>query len=618
MFSNIRFILLYFLVLCGLTNVVVAGAYEFQIDGEDVVIDDSSFADSVVSYTAGTGTEAPYNDPQAALGIPDYSGSGSNIIAGESAGLGDGGELILQFTDNAFTTSGDDTVDIWVFEVGQYVEGTEVSISKDGVNWILIGEIGGATYGIDIDAYLGNGVELWEQYYYVKLKDLNDGLSPSPYAGADIDAVAAISNEILIDTHKPVAVTGPDQTLDEGSTVTLDASGSYDPDDDPITYLWAQVSGSSVTLSDNTAAKPTFTAPQVGVSGETLTFKLTVTDDGGLYSEALCIINITDIEVATPNIPPVANAGPDQKNIVTGNTVRLDGSNSYDPDSGVIQTYAWTQISGVAVTLSNSSAINPTFIAPYVGTSGDSLVFRLVVTDEGGLQSSDKCIVSVNSKNSSPIADAGDNQTVNSGDLVILNGSGSSDPDTGDVIKYRWRQISGTTVILSDYVAEMPTFTAPSLDRDDVLYFELTVTDNGGLIAVDTCIVNVVAGSNQPPVADAGPESATVVEGTTVTLDGSGSSDPDGNVITYRWTQKSGNPVSLSDPLSSKPTFLAMDVDANGAELVFELIVEDTGGLQGADTITIAITDSTQSVPEEDDDGGSGGGCFISTIARFF
>jgi hypothetical protein len=354
------------------------------------------------------------------------------------------------------------------------------------------------------------------------------------------------------------------------------------------------------------------------VSGETLTFKLTVTDDGGLYSEALCIINITDIEVATPNIPPVANAGPDQKNIVTGNTVRLDGSNSYDPDSSVIKTYAWTQISGVAVTLSNSSAINPTFIAPYVGTSGDSLVFRLVVTDEGGLQSSDKCIVSVNSKNSSPIADAGDNQTVNSGDLVILNGSGSSDPDTGDVIKYRWRQISGTTVILSDYVAEMPTFTAPSLDRDDVLYFELTVTDNGGLIAVDTCIVNVVAGSNQPPVADAGPESATVVEGTTVTLDGSGSSDPDGNVITYRWTQKSGNPVSLSDPLSSKPTFLAMDVDANGAELVFELIVEDTGGLQGVDTITIAITDSTPSVADEDDDGGSGGGCFISTIARFF
>jgi len=620
MLHNIKLVFLCFLLLAGSTNIAAAETYIFQIDGNDVEINTTSFADSVVSYTAGANTASPYNDPLNSLGIPDekpVSSGTTPLKPDEAVSLGDGGELILEFTDNAFTTSGDDTVDIWVFEVGEYVEGTEVSISKDGVSWISIGTIGGSTYGVDIDAYLGSGVELWEQYYFVKLKDLNNRLSPSPYAGADIDAVAAISNEVLIDSHTPVAVTGPDQTVPEGSTVTLDATGSYDPDDDPVTYLWEQISGTSVALSNNTDDQPTFTAPEVSASGGSLTFKLTVTDDGGLYSEASCIVNVTNMP--TGNIPPVANAGSDQKNIVEGNIVLLDGSNSYDPDSGVIQSYAWTQISGVAVTLSNSSAVKPTFVAPYVGTSGDSLKFRLVVTDGEGLQSSDQCIVSVNSKNRSPIANAGTDQTFGPGDLVTLDGSGSSDPDTGDVIKYRWRQISGTTVILSDYVAEKPTFTAPSLTSDDVLYFELTVTDNGGLISVDTCIVNVMTGSNQPPIADAGPESATVAEGTTVTLNGSGSSDPDGDVITtYRWTEKSGPPVTLSNPVSVQPTFVAPEVGVGGAEIVFELIVEDDGGLQGSDTITVTITDVPTTPGSGDGGGGGGGGCFISTSVGLF
>ncbi|MFO7560669.1 MAG: REJ domain-containing protein [Desulfobacterales bacterium] len=615
MLHKIKLIFFCLLLVAGTVNTAFAETYLFTMDGKEVEIDTTSFADRVESFTAGANTALPYSDPQYSLGIPDYSGS-VPLDPYEAVSLGDGGELVLEFTDNALTTSGDDTADLWVFEVGYYHEGTEVSISKDGVNWIPIGSIWGGTYGVDIDAYLGNGVELWEQYYFVKLTDLNEGKSDSPYAGADIDAVAAISNEILIDSHTPVAVTGPDQTVPEGDTVTLHATGSYDPDDDPITYLWEQVLGPVVTLSDNTDDQPTFIAPQVNEAGASLTFKLTVTDDGGLYSEALCIVNVTNIP---GNIPPVANAGPDQENIVEGDTVRLDGSNSYDPDTGVIQSYAWTQISGVAVTLSSSSAIQPTFVAPYVGTSGDSLKFRLVVTDEGGLQSSDTCIVSVNGKNRSPIADAGDDQTVGPGNIVILNGSGSYDPDTGDVLKYRWRQISGTTVSLSDTVAVSPTFTAPLLTSDDVLHFELTVTDNGGLVSVDTCIVNVTSGLNQPPVADAGPDEMTVTEGATVTLDGSGSSDPNaGDEITYRWTQKSGIPVTLFDPLSAQPTFVAPAVGESGAELVFELTVTDKSGLQGVDSITVKITDTVPGPPGDDGGGDSGGGCFISSVVGFF
>ena len=78
----------------------------------------------------------------------------------------------------------------------------------------------------------------------------------------------------------PVADAGPDQTVDEFDTVTLDGSSSFDPDGIIISYFWEQTgSGTSVTLSDQTAIRPTFVAPDVDPSGETLTFKLTVTDN---------------------------------------------------------------------------------------------------------------------------------------------------------------------------------------------------------------------------------------------------------------------------------------------------------------------------------------------------
>jgi hypothetical protein len=212
--------------------------------------------------------------------------------------------------------------------------------------------------------------------------------------------------------------------VDEGVTVTLDGSNSSDPDGDISTYFWEQTGGLSVTLSDSSAAQPTFTAPDVGSGGESLTFQLTVTDSGGLQSTATCIVNVSWI-----NLPPTANAGPNQT-VNEGVTVTLDGSNSSDPD-GNISSYQWTQISGSSVTLSSSTAAQPTFTAPNVGPSGESLTFQLTVTDSGGLQSTDTCIVNISWINLPPTADAGPDQTVSAGDTVTLDGFNSTDPDDG-------------------------------------------------------------------------------------------------------------------------------------------------------------------------------------------
>ncbi|MEM3093007.1 MAG: phospholipase D-like domain-containing protein, partial [Candidatus Nitrosocaldus sp.] len=75
----------------------------------------------------------------------------------------------------------------------------------------------------------------------------------------------------------PIANAGSDQTVDEGTLVTLDGSSSYDPDGDALTYQWEQIQGPSVTLSDPSSPTPSFTAPFVDVI-TTLKFRLTVSD----------------------------------------------------------------------------------------------------------------------------------------------------------------------------------------------------------------------------------------------------------------------------------------------------------------------------------------------------
>jgi hypothetical protein len=112
------------------------------------------------------------------------------------------------------------------------------------------------------------------------------------------------------------------------------------------------------------------------------------------------------------------------------------------------------------------------------------------------------------------------------------------------------------------------------------------------------------------PVANAGTDQ-TVDEGNTVTLDGSGSVDPKGGNLSYKWVQLVGTPVLLSDDQAEKPTFSAPDVGSSGDTLIFELTVTDEGVLDSTDTTGIEVHNPASGGGS----GGGGGGCFISTAA---
>ena len=115
-------------------------------------------------------------------------------------------------------------------------------------------------------------------------------------------------------------------------------------------------------------------------------------------------------------------------------------------------------------------------------------------------------------------------------------------------------------VTLSDNTSTTPTFTAPDLAMQDHVDLVFQLTANDGLLNSGPSYVTIrVDRLTIAPVASATPASA--FEGDAVTLDGSGSSDPNMDFLTYTWEQTTGVPVTLT-PLGSNATFTAPAVSA--------------------------------------------------------
>lgn len=310
----------------------------------------------------------------------------------------------------------------------------------------------------------------------------------------------------------PIANAGDQFSVNEAQPVMLDGSGSSDPDNDLLTYSWAQIGGPQATLSDSTAVNPTFTAPLVAIGGATLTFQLTVTANGASDTDT---VSVTVVNV---NHPPVADAGYDQS-IAEGSPVTLHGEASFDIDADAF-TYAWVQVGGPvvpAVTLVGADTKNPTFTAPYYGTSGApgvvaTLVFQLTVADGFPADAPapgytfahvvDTVTVAITNVNNAPSADAGTDQTVDENSAVALSGAASSDPDS-DPLTHAWVQVGGPVVILDGATTAAPSFLAPFVGVGGAdLTFALTVDDGYGGIHTDTVVVHV-QNANDAPLADA-------------------------------------------------------------------------------------------------------------------
>ena len=279
--------------------------------------------------------------------------------------------------------------------------------------------------------------------------------------------------------------------------------------------------------------------------------------------------------------------------------ITLDGSNSFDPDNAPSPlTYAWTLVSVPAgSSLSQADISNPTSVTASVipDVSGE-YEFQLTVSD-GALSDSEVALVMV--KNRAPIANAGDNQTAPLGDLVTLDGSASSDPE-GDLITYQWQIISvpnGSSLSqLTNPNTPMPSFVS---DVAGSYEFSLIVNDGEDSSPADIVQIDVQQG-NLPPqaVIDLASDEAQV--GTTVTLDGSNSNDPDNgpSPLTYQWSFMSvpdGSGLTDADIADRTASLTSFVPDVEGVYSI-ELRVED-GDLADATMAEITATPLPVNIP---------------------
>ncbi|MEW8005072.1 MAG: PKD domain-containing protein [Candidatus Thiodiazotropha sp.] len=282
----------------------------------------------------------------------------------------------------------------------------------------------------------------------------------------------------------------------------------------------------------------------------------------------------------------IVNAGPDQV-VTAGTQVQLDGTGSSETD-GTIASYHWFQVRGPVVTLAGSRTAVSSFQAP----ANAELEFVLRLVSDTNEVATDRVVILTDPyTNMSPLANAGIDQSVSTGELVQLDGTASSDTD-GMIAKYRWYQKRGPAVQLSDTRSATPSFQAPPNAQ---LAFTLKVEDDAGAVATDSVEILVEPYTNQSPVSVAG-DDLTVNAGDTVTLDGSASSDADGTIVQYIWKQNRGPSVALQNARTPISSFV-MPADA---ELVFTLSVIDDSGAITRDSIVVRSTTNNNQPPNAD------------------
>jgi len=263
--------------------------------------------------------------------------------------------------------------------------------------------------------------------------------------------------------------------------VTFSATGSFDPDGDPLSYHWFFGDGAGAdgfSVSHSYAANGTFVAT--------------------LQASDVSVTREAKVSITVGSLPPAATilSPPPYRTYVTGETISFSGS-ATDPDEGTLGASGlrWTVIlhhGNHEHAYQDSTGASGSFLAVDHGSAGEVFYYELVLTATDSTGLSDSRSISI-MKNQPPVANAGADQSVpcgSPGPTVVLNGGGSSDPDNQPITSYSWVQTSGPAVSLTAASTSTASFTAPANPGGATLTFQLTVGD-GHVFSQDSVSVAI-------------------------------------------------------------------------------------------------------------------------------
>ncbi|CAG0897405.1 unnamed protein product [Darwinula stevensoni] len=378
----------------------------------------------------------------------------------------------------------------------------------------------------------------------------------------------------------PVAMVNPkNQTLILPNMAVLDASASQD-DDKIVSYHWDLITSPVDNQVKNLPDEALIKLESLSVG--TYQLNLTVTDSDGATNWTVAYVNVQKAK----DYPPTANAGKDQIIFLPQNFITLNGNASTD-DKG-IKEWEWTKgldTQDLAVDMQETNS-------PFLRLSNlkeGMYTFQLKVTDTADQTDSVTVRVFVKTPaNDLPVVNTGPNITITLPErTAILNGSLSVAPSP---IKFwNWTLLSGPTNVSLEHPNE-PVTKVSGLGKG-VYIFNLTVSD-GQHNASGNVSITVIQTKNNPPKADAGGDRHVTLPLSSVTLDGSKSSD-DVGIIKWLWTFEDGGLAAATIIAESDHTPHLILTGLEAGRYMVSLQVTDTDGVDSPpDTVSIVVSSS--------------------------